>query len=203
MFGSTAVLPPRTKRWAEAKVLADCIAIKICKLYLYSNEFSLALAYFNRHLLKFAELSRGWGIGEETFEFWSWMAKQYRILAELLEIAVRFGMKLPVHGAPAIPGHAPAPSVTQVASDAARVLGLNPANALHHPGYYYYTAATCTVQRYERYMIIVAQEVSCLLRTRLTYVSSLIRIARQNNRGACRNLPDLQTKRKWIIMLPL
>lgn len=29
MFGSTAILPPRTKRWAEAKVLADCINIKV------------------------------------------------------------------------------------------------------------------------------------------------------------------------------
>jgi len=29
MFGSTAILPPRTKRWAEAKVLVDCINIKV------------------------------------------------------------------------------------------------------------------------------------------------------------------------------
>lgn len=29
MFGSTAMLPPRTKRWAEAKVLADCINLKV------------------------------------------------------------------------------------------------------------------------------------------------------------------------------
>jgi trafficking protein particle complex subunit 11 len=29
MFGSTATLPPRTKRWAEAKVLADCISVKV------------------------------------------------------------------------------------------------------------------------------------------------------------------------------
>lgn len=29
MFGSTAILPPRTKRWAEAKVLIDCINIKV------------------------------------------------------------------------------------------------------------------------------------------------------------------------------
>lgn len=29
MFGSTAILPPRTKRWAEAKVLADCISAKV------------------------------------------------------------------------------------------------------------------------------------------------------------------------------
>jgi len=32
MFGSTAILPPRTKRWAEAKVLADCIDIKVSML---------------------------------------------------------------------------------------------------------------------------------------------------------------------------
>jgi hypothetical protein len=29
MFGSTIILPPRTKRWAEAKVLVDCINIKV------------------------------------------------------------------------------------------------------------------------------------------------------------------------------
>lgn len=29
MFSSTQMLPPRTKRWAEAKVLADCVAIRV------------------------------------------------------------------------------------------------------------------------------------------------------------------------------
>jgi len=41
MFGSTAILPPRTKRWAEAKVLADCINIKVRDL--------LGLSFFNSH----------------------------------------------------------------------------------------------------------------------------------------------------------
>ena len=36
MFGSTAILPPRTKRWAEAKVLADCINLKVWRLSLAS-----------------------------------------------------------------------------------------------------------------------------------------------------------------------
>ena len=98
MFGSTAILPPRTKRWAEAKVLADCINVKvrreqlqwittlrrayvhclrqIVKLYLYNNEHSLALSNQNSQMRKFADFSRGWGIGEETFEFWSWLARQ-------------------------------------------------------------------------------------------------------------------------------
>lgn len=35
MFGSTAILPPRTKRWAEAKVLADCINIKVRASYVW------------------------------------------------------------------------------------------------------------------------------------------------------------------------
>lgn len=29
MFGSTSTLPPRTKRWAEAKVVADCLAVRV------------------------------------------------------------------------------------------------------------------------------------------------------------------------------
>ncbi|KAG5341519.1 hypothetical protein C0989_009880 [Termitomyces sp. Mn162] len=85
MFGSTAILPPRTKRWAEAKVLADSINLKICKLYLYNNEHALALSHYNTHIRIFCDFSRGWGIGEETFEYWSWIARQYRVLAELLE----------------------------------------------------------------------------------------------------------------------
>jgi len=36
MFGSTAILPPRTKRWAEAKVLADCINLKAWRFALSS-----------------------------------------------------------------------------------------------------------------------------------------------------------------------
>jgi len=92
MFGSTAILPPRTKRWAEAKVLADTINVKvrvhvlartlvrlprqISKLYLYNQEYSLALSHHNSHMRRFADFSRGWGIGEETFEYWSWMARQ-------------------------------------------------------------------------------------------------------------------------------
>jgi len=92
MFASITTLPPRTKRWAEAKVLADCIDIKvlgslgtimgfltihqICKLYLYNNEHSLALSFHNTHIRKFCDFSRVWGVGEDTFEFWSWMARQ-------------------------------------------------------------------------------------------------------------------------------
>ncbi|KIJ65975.1 hypothetical protein HYDPIDRAFT_110092 [Hydnomerulius pinastri MD-312] len=155
MFGSTAILPPRTKRWAEAKVLADAINVKITKLYLYNNEHALALSHHNLHMRRFADFSRGWGIGEETFEYWSWMARQHRVLAELLEQGSRSTLTFPTHApvtrssgaSPALgPGGAP------LDMDAVRTLGLNPSHALQHPGHYYYMAARCTEARRERFL---------------------------------------------------
>ncbi|PPQ93844.1 hypothetical protein CVT25_013553 [Psilocybe cyanescens] len=169
MFGSTAILPPRTKRWAEAKVLADCINIKvinaiavIVKLYLYNNEHALALSHHNTHIRVFGDFSRGWGIGEETFEFWSWVARQHRVLAELLEQGTRSNLVLPVHK-PVIGNSTvsqqirPSPSVEY---DAMRSLGVNPSHALQHPGFYYYVAARCTEMRRERFLAIADAELS-------------------------------------------
>ncbi|THH33085.1 hypothetical protein EUX98_g1139 [Antrodiella citrinella] len=150
MFGSTAILPPRTKRWAEAKVLADCISVKICKLYLYNNEHAMALAHHNGHMRKFSDLSRGWGIGDETFEFWSWLARQHRVFAELLEQGTRSTLKIPKHApvpppsAAKLAAQAAAPQRGPLEADAVRSLGLNPTHALQHPGFYYYMAAQCT-----------------------------------------------------------
>lgn len=154
MFGSTAILPPRTKRWAEAKVLADCINIKICKLYLYHNEHSLALSQHSGHMKKFSDFSRGWGIGEETFEYWSWMARQHRVLAELLEHGLGSSLTLPSHA----PHPQPSNNQSQSQPGGARPVdveatrGLNPSNALQHPGFYYYMAARCTEARRDRFL---------------------------------------------------
>ncbi|KAI8973973.1 Gryzun, putative trafficking through golgi-domain-containing protein [Trametes punicea] len=162
MFGSTAILPPRTKRWAEAKVLADCINVKIVKLYLYNNEHSLALSHQNSHMRKFADFSRGWGIGEETFEFWSWLARQHRVFAELLEQGTRSTLKIPSPYSAAAPS-APVLAVqsleaSQLGQEAMRVLGLNPNQALQHPGFYYYMAARCTERRRERFLTALESE---------------------------------------------
>ncbi|KAH9072843.1 Gryzun, putative trafficking through golgi-domain-containing protein [Lactarius deliciosus] len=153
MFGSTAILPPRTKRWAEAKVLADCINLKICKLYLYNNEHALALSQHTIHTRRFSDFSRGWGIGEETFEFWSWIARQHRAFAELIEQGTKSTLILPTHQpAVAVPGPA---SSALAELDALRVLGFNPANALQHPGFYYYMAAQATERRHAQFLAIV------------------------------------------------
>ncbi|KAJ8480730.1 hypothetical protein ONZ45_g15551 [Pleurotus djamor] len=167
MFGSTAILPPRTKRWAEAKVLVDCINIKITKLYLYNNEHALALSHHTTHMRKFGDFSRGWGIGEETFEYWSWMARQYRVLSELLEYGTRSSLVIPSH-TPAPPPSAATLAASQLSNsvttirgveyDAIRSLGINPTHALQHPGFYYYMAAKCTEMRRERFRIAFEAE---------------------------------------------
>ncbi|KAF9560978.1 hypothetical protein CPC08DRAFT_817945 [Agrocybe pediades] len=158
MFGSTAILPPRTKRWAEAKVLADCINIKIVKLYLYNNEHALALSHHNTHIRVFGDFSRGWGIGEETFEFWSWVARQHRVLAELLEQGTRSTIVLPVHKPVVPPSNTSSQPRNVVEYDAMRSLGINPSHALQHPGFYYYVAARCTELRRERFLAIADAE---------------------------------------------
>ena len=67
----------------------------ICKVYLYNNEHSLAFAQQNARMRRFGEFLRGWGINEQTFEFRSWMARQHRVFAELLEQGSRSTPTIP------------------------------------------------------------------------------------------------------------
>ena len=51
------------------------MCLQITKLYPY-NEHGRVLSHHGPHTRRFADFSRGWGIGEETFEYRSWMARQ-------------------------------------------------------------------------------------------------------------------------------
>lgn len=118
--------------------------------------------HFNRHLMRLSEMSIGWGIGEGTFEYWSWVARQYRAFAELLDQASRSGLQLPVGSASQTLGPSPPnPSVPAIpnAEQASVTIGLNPLNSLQHAGYFYYTAATSTRRRLERFTAINNQHV--------------------------------------------
>jgi hypothetical protein len=78
---------------------------------------------------------------------------RYRAFAELLERGTGSTLILPIHK-PALPVPAPAPvGLTEL--DALRVLGLNPANALQHPGFYYYIAAQATERRRAKFLAIL------------------------------------------------
>ncbi|KAJ7478961.1 hypothetical protein FB451DRAFT_1395573 [Mycena latifolia] len=121
MFGSTAILPPRTKRWAEAKVLADCINS--------SNEHTLALSHHNTDIRKFGDFSRGRG--------------DVRVLKLGCEAKLhprgapqaRHAVDARHPGTPPLPRRPPTvPPASVFEKDAMRRMGINPSHALQHPG---------------------------------------------------------------------
>lgn len=125
--------------------------LQICKLILYENVPQRVLVPFFVHVRRFTELSRGWGIGEETFEFWSWVARQYRVFGELLEIAQQHGfiippLPLPTYAPPTSPLPGAGPSEMESPNSSA-----NPLHVLQPPAFYFYTAATCSIERKARY----------------------------------------------------
>ncbi|CAD7063066.1 unnamed protein product [Tilletia caries] len=145
LIGDTRVLPPRTKRWAEAKALADSLVIRIARgwllLGLEAHTFTVpvpageggdadappppektkqiqvhlpsreawerALGVFRAHLKRFGELSNGWGMGESTGEWWSWVGKQYRLFADLVDSIVRSYRHAPISLSTILPEHCP------------------------------------------------------------------------------------------------
>jgi hypothetical protein len=76
LLRSTAALPPRTKRWAEAKVLSDALSLRMTRLHLYEVRADEAVAQFSAHLTTVEDLCKGWGMGPESAEWWSWAGKQ-------------------------------------------------------------------------------------------------------------------------------
>ncbi|KAF9435239.1 hypothetical protein BGZ76_006654 [Entomortierella beljakovae] len=189
MFAVTSVITPgapglqaRTKRWAEAKVLADCLCLKAP---------STALFNFRRHLIVFKAFSENWHIGADSFEYWAWLGKQYRVFGDLLDIGTKLGFKLP---AP-IPGSVVYGSFAgmsggskdlnkfsgiSLGSGAAGLgigpggdafvyngsvgggrgggthgpgAGINPMLVLQHAGFFYHQAANCSVQRRLRFEV--------------------------------------------------
>ena len=113
------------------------------------------MAHFKRHIRKFSDLSKGWGIDKNTYEYWSWLARQYRILAEVLELGLRAGLKLPTHEVSvALP-----PAFTTLPAEPPPIPETNTSNVLQHPGFYYYEAALSSRERYRRFTAIAEQEV--------------------------------------------
>lgn len=155
-LANTRMLPPRTKRWAEAKVLADTLSLKICKLCLYRQDTTRAVAQFTRHTRRFAELSTGWGIGDSTFEFWNWLSKQCHAFGDLVQLAQRASpgtraLKLPVHAPSFAPGALHPRITSRTPASTAAPIAFSPADLLSEPGAYFYLAALCTLNRAERF----------------------------------------------------
>ncbi|KAJ3101625.1 hypothetical protein HDU97_001238 [Phlyctochytrium planicorne] len=112
------VLVPFSPRWNEARILADSINLRICKLSLYTDAAVPALQQLHKHISNFRSLPEFAGIvtnlldnfdppteglghlsnvaGGGSFDYWGWVSKQYRIFAELVKIATsKLGLKVP------------------------------------------------------------------------------------------------------------
>lgn len=78
------------------------------------------------------------------------ISNRYRLLAELTETALVHGLQLETS----------LPLYSSETSDIPHLISTQiPLAALQHPGYYYYTAANCSVQRWQRYKAALKHEV--------------------------------------------
>ncbi|KAI8815244.1 Gryzun, putative trafficking through golgi-domain-containing protein [Cladochytrium replicatum] len=169
-------LIPYSARWDDARILADCINFKICKLYLYTDAPVPALAQFNRHILHFRNLPEFAGTGSTSavdvsvtgslvshvprggsFEYWAWASKQHRVIGEIVEVATtKLGLSVPhppPGSIPPAPGGALPPLANQ--SDGGELFGpfsaSNSSLVVQHAGFYYLTAARCSEERWRRF----------------------------------------------------
>ncbi|KAI8355688.1 Gryzun, putative trafficking through golgi-domain-containing protein [Blakeslea trispora] len=166
-----------SKRWVEARTLIDCINAKICRLQLYMNEPIAALSQLNGHLHMFQSYSPTWGMSEHTFEYWAWLSKQYRVFADIIDVAVQSGYKIPMptaylsassnspllsggtHSNGAVGNNSSGGGIGSgnivsggVGNTIASNVGCNPGAILQHPGFYYHLAAMCCAERRRRFL---------------------------------------------------
>ncbi|CAJ0906585.1 12692_t:CDS:10 [Entrophospora sp. SA101] len=152
LFSPESVISPgapgltiRSKRWEEARILTDCINVKICKISILMDSPLGALAQLNKHVKTFKQICNKLGIGEDdTFEYWSWLSKQYRVFGEIIEVATRSGFI--IQDASKLSHSISAPSLSadyrySLSSNNNPNFGVNPTMVLQHPGFYYYLAA--------------------------------------------------------------
>ncbi|KAI9362023.1 Gryzun, putative trafficking through golgi-domain-containing protein [Zopfochytrium polystomum] len=192
--GNGEVLQPFSSRWNEARTLADCISLKICKLSLYTDAPVAALQQLYKHISNFKSVPEHVAIGSESmsllvpgvrplaasvgggsFEYWSWVAKQFRVFGELVQIATaKIGLKVPypppgtlqpatspTPHAPGVPPLSQIPNITSngfpAGDSASSLFGAfgtsNPWSVVQHAGFYYYMAACCTEERWHRFKI--------------------------------------------------
>ncbi|CAG8514102.1 18433_t:CDS:10 [Dentiscutata erythropus] len=144
----------RSKRWDEARILADCINLKICKMNLYIDAPSAALAQLNKHITTFKRLCNALEIGDDTFEYWMWLSNQYRVFGDILEIATRSGFIIPD---PTTVFHTTSSADYRFGSTSNSPMagsGVNPTMVLQHPGFYYHLAAQCNSVRRKKFLAV-------------------------------------------------
>jgi hypothetical protein len=91
---------------------------------------------------------------------------RYRIFAELLELGVQSGLRIPTLAPPQFPTAQSAAVPPSPEYWSTPISSANPLQTLQQPAFYFYTAASCSVQRQRRFDEALAIEVglvSCLI----------------------------------------
>ncbi|KAK9768173.1 hypothetical protein K7432_001417 [Basidiobolus ranarum] len=146
-------LVPNTKRWSEARILAEAIHLKICKLNFYMDSPNASLIQLQRHLDIFPIILSNATITSESFEYWAWLSKQYRAFAELVELATKHGMRIPSPEAQASNMHVSGAVLPDYRAGfsgshpTAAGSGVCPGLVIQHAGFYYYSSAVCSMER--------------------------------------------------------
>ena len=118
------------------------------------NDTSGALAQLNGHLHMIQTYATVWGTGEQTFEYWAWLSKQYRIFGDIIDAATQHGIKIPVPTSYMTATEPPNQSHPLMGGSGGPnpVVGCNPGAILQHPGFYYHLAAMCCAERRRRFL---------------------------------------------------
>lgn len=82
---------------------------------------------------------------------------RYRIFAELLELGLSHHLALPPILPPTLPAQAPTSAIVDPTIPTSSA---NPLHVLQRPGFYYYKAACCSIERKKRFDAALDIEVS-------------------------------------------
>lgn len=85
---------------------------------------------------------------------------RYRIFAELLELGVQSGLRIPTLTPPVFPTAQSAAVPPTPEFWSTPISSTNPLQILQPPAFYFYTAASCSVQRQKRFDEALTLEVS-------------------------------------------
>ncbi|KAK9477134.1 Gryzun, putative trafficking through golgi-domain-containing protein [Lipomyces japonicus] len=126
-------IPINSSRWLDSRMLLDIVAFKILKCNLYLGQPVMAQKVFNVHIESVSALIERHFSTTQTYSYFNWKAKQYQLLAELLDL---------------VPDSISQKNVPFAGVNKAIVGSDFPsANVLHHAGYQYLNAARNTIER--------------------------------------------------------
>ncbi|KAF4125564.1 trafficking protein particle complex subunit 11 [Geosmithia morbida] len=123
-------VPSWNPRWNEARILADVIAIRCLRIYMWLDQTTLAVRKWQSHRDRIADLVERLGRGTDNYGWEAFEARWALIMAQLMDrIELRPGID-PSSDAPFLPAE------KDVVGDR-----LHPWELLHHKGYWYRIAA--------------------------------------------------------------